>query len=56
MPSRSKGPTARLDGNPRREYWYSMLTLFPFAFFPIITILAVLCGLIFPFFSDTPQP
>ncbi len=56
MPTRSKTNPVGLDRNARREYWYSMLSLFPFAFFPIITILAVLCGLIFPYFSTSPSP
>lgn len=40
-----------LDRNPSREYWYSMLTLFPFGFFPILTIIAVLSGLIVPYLN-----
>ena len=40
-----------LDGSPRREYWYSVLTLFPFAFFPIVTIVAVILALIAPYFT-----
>ncbi|MBY0589114.1 hypothetical protein K2X85_18215 [bacterium] len=56
MTQRSKTNSAGLDSNPRREYWYSMLSLFPFAFFPILTILAVLSGLIVPYFSASVIP
>jgi hypothetical protein len=56
MGQQTKPTSPGLDSNPRREYWYSMLSLFPFAFFPIVTILAVLSGLIVPYFSVNPLP
>lgn len=42
---------ADLDGNPRREFWYSVLSFFPFAFFPLVTMGAVILALIVPYFT-----
>lgn len=40
-----------LDANPQREFWYLVLTMFPFLFFPVVTLLAVIAGLIMPYFT-----
>jgi hypothetical protein len=53
MPDRERVRLADLDSSPQREFWYSVLTLFPFSFFPLVTIVAVLAGLILPYLNGT---
>lgn len=45
------GPRPELDANPRREFWYSVLTMFPFGFFPIVMLIAVMAALIMPYLT-----
>lgn len=42
---------SELDANPGREFWYSVLTMFPFGFFPIVTLVAVMAALIMPYLT-----
>lgn len=51
MPRRGTESVAELDGNPGREFWYLVLRMFPFLFFPFITLLAVMAGLVMPYFT-----
>ena len=44
-------PWNDLDRNPAREYWYSVLTMFPFAFLPIVTLIAVIAALVMPYLT-----
>lgn len=37
--------------NSRREFWYSVLNMFPFVFLPLVAVLGVLCSLIMPYLT-----
>lgn len=34
-----------------REFWYSVLNMFPFVFLPLVAVLGVLCSLIMPYLT-----
>lgn len=34
-----------------REFWYSVLNMFPFVFLPLVAVLGVLCALIMPYLT-----
>ncbi|MBX9654845.1 hypothetical protein K2Y11_14635 [bacterium] len=51
MSRRNRDHRVDLDSNPGREFWYSVLTMFPFSYFPIMTLLAVLSALIIPYWT-----
>jgi hypothetical protein len=44
-------PTKPPTVSANREFWYSVLNIFPFIFLPLVALIGVLCSIVMPYLT-----